>query len=528
MSVQRVDTSKPQDPVTDEEISRLLADYETGHDVEGYEACGWRVWPFLKTWLAADIYMARNYPGKVFGHLSNASGHESGGGILRGLAFRAQLLLEYARWTLGTLRGEAPRLSQSSDILILGSGERYQLLGGKWVHYPTGPLADLLEQRGLRCTIWQWGEAPFPAKRPSANVTPALRAALMLTNVVERFRAAPPVPGWFAEFSSFYMSQTGRQLKWNDLAKSLSSISAMSGILERWLRRSRPGLLMVDNWYNGVTLAAAVAAHRLRIPVMDLQHGIQEQSHSAYHGWLKEPPDGWEARPGMFWVWGEKAESLLHQTNKIRQLVLRGGNPWIRQWLSKADPDTQAACAGVRKLTEGYSRAVLVTLACPISLSLEAIKAVIRKSPPDWIWLVRGHPRESVNCHDLEEEFSPPAGARVLVHNATDWPLYALLTSLDVHVSIDSTCANEALAFGMPTILISEQGANYFRSFVEAGVMFHARTPDDFCATAERALQADRMHLKRTGQEIFSADDRDLEAALDSVAQIARSRGGVQ
>jgi hypothetical protein len=332
------------------------------------------------------------------------------------------------------------------------------------------------------------------------------------------------VPGWFAEFADFYATQTGRQVKWSDLAKSLSSISAMSDILQRWLRRVRPGLVMVDNWYNGVMIAAAIAAHRLRIPVMDIQHGIQEKSHSAYHGWLKEPAGGWEARPHVFWVWGKKAEDLLHHTNKIRQQVLRGGNPWLRRWLSKTDPDIQTACESVNNLISGYSRSILVTLTSPTNLGLEAIKAVIRKSPCGWVWLVRAHPRETVDCHDLEQELLSPDGTRVYVHNANDKPLYALLRSVDAHVSIDSTCANEALVFGVPTILVSELGETSFREFVQDGIMFYAESPDDFEDAAERALNVGPRNLEKAGRVIFSADDDDTDVALDRVVELARAK----
>jgi predicted glycosyltransferase len=140
--------------------------------------------------------------------------------------------------------------------------------------------------------------------------------------------------------------------------------------------------------------------------------------------------------------------------------------------------------------------------------------------------LVRAHPREKVDCHAIEQELRAQNGARVYVHNANDWPLYAVLRSVDIHVTINSTCANEALAFGTPTILINEEGATTFRTFIDAGVMFHARTPDDFCDTVERALKVDSTNLKRAGQEIFSADEKDLEAAIDSITDIVRSGSG--
>ena len=78
----------------------------------------------------------------------------------------------------------------------------------------------------------------------------------------------------------------------------------MSYLFERWLRRARPGLIVLDNWCNGPMFAAALAAHRLGIPVMDLRHGIQEHTHSYYHCWHRAPSGGWPGRPDIFWGLG--------------------------------------------------------------------------------------------------------------------------------------------------------------------------------------------------------------------------------
>ena len=118
------------------------------------------------------------------------------------------------------------------------------------------------------------------------------------------------------------------------------------------------------------------------------------------------------------------------------------------------------------------------------------LKDTIAKSPRNWIWLVRGHP--SVDRQRIEQELGTYARATVRCHNATEWQLYALLLEVDLHVSVESTCANEALAFGKPTIFVSETGLLNFREFVDAGVILYAECPKDFLYNAvDRALQID-------------------------------------
>jgi hypothetical protein len=340
---------------------------------------------------------------------------------------------------------------------------------------------------------------------------------------MDRFGASPSEPSWFAEFASFRHRQLDRHFSWESLVPHIASMLPMSNIFERWLRRARPGLVVLDNWYNGPMIAAALAAHRLGIPVMDLQHGIQEQTHSSYHWWHKAPPGGWPSRPDIFWVWGARTESLFHETNRIDQEVLRGGSLWIRRWLSNTDPHIETACAELRRQLEGYSRSILVTLPCPASLCLRYLKDTIAKSPRNWIWLLRSHPREKLDRQRIEQELGCSAGVTVRFHNATEWPLYALLREVDLHVTVDSTCANEALAFRKPTILISKAGLSYFREFVDGDVMLHAERPEDFCDAADRALLIGPARLQQVACSLFSMDEGDTTRAVARIVEIVES-----
>jgi len=512
-------------PITDAEVARLMAEYEETHAVEDYWALGWQLWPFLRAMLATDIYNTRNYALTALAHLGATPRDEKRGigGLTRAFIYHSKLLRDYVKWAWAVKRGAALGPSHPCDVLIFGSGERYQFVGGKWVHYATGPLADLLEHAGLRCHMWQWREQPSPATRPSANVVPSLRAGLGLVNVLRHFRSSPLAPSWFPEFASFYHAQLHRDLSWESLAGKLAEMLPMSNILERWLQRARPGLVVLDNWYNGPMVSAALAAHRLGIPVMDLQHGIQEQTHFAYHWWHKEPIGGWEARPDIFWVWGERTENLFHETNHIQQEILRGGNPWILRWLSETDPDIEATCGEARRLVERHSRSILVTLPSPPSLCLPFLKDIISTSPSNWVWLIRTHPRETIDPQPIERELGNSSRAEVRLQQATEWPLYALLRAVDLHVSNNSTCSNEALAFGKPTILISKPGLAHFREFVETGVMFYTERHEDFFETAERALEVDPACLKRAARSVFVVDESETSRAVNRIVEVVRS-----
>jgi predicted glycosyltransferase len=95
---------------------------------------------------------------------------------------------------------------------------------------------------------------------------------------------------------------------------------------------------------------------------------------------------------------------------------------------------------------------------------------------------------------------------------------------VDLHVSSYSTCSNEALAFGKPTILLSEQGLAIFREFVEEGIMFYAERANDFCEIAEQAFAVDPARLKGAGRSLFVVDENDASRAVKRVSEVVESQ----
>jgi hypothetical protein len=503
--------------MTDEEITRLVASFEETHAVEDYWAFGWRVWPALRIALATDLYFATNYPKSVASSLLNSSAR-----VVPTLRERLEFYVEPVRdflcWRREVRSGAALESGADADVIVVGSGHRYQRLGGRLVHYPTAPLVERLEDVGLQCQVWQWQEQPADA-RPAVNVLPAVSLTQRLSSARMKLFGHPSEPAWFAEVADFYLQRVGRSFVWEQ-ATRFAGMCELSRMFERWLLRARPRLVVLDHWYNGPIMAVTMAAKRLGIPVMDIQHGIQEQTHPAYHWWIKQTSSGWDTLPDIFWVWGERTEGLF-KTNRLPLEVLRGGSLWLNLWVTGSDTRVQEACRAARSLMGDTGPTLLVTVPYPTDLCLQFLKEIIAQSPENWTWLVRLHPRDSTQPVTLQAELSA-RGERVRVHAASDWPLYALLRLVDLHVGVDSTCPTEALAFGKATVLISGPAATYFRSYLADGVMFHAPTPESFPAIARHAMAANPDGPRLAGRKVFTTVERDAERAIARLVEIAR------
>src|SRR5450759_332870 len=90
--------------------------------------------------------------------------------------------------------------------------------------------------------------------------------------------------------------------------------------------------------------------------------------------------------------------------------------------------------------------------------------------------------------------------------------LYELLCERDVHVTGDSACALEALAFGVTSITISELGRDTFAKMIELGVIAFAKSSSELIAKIEHAQRINSEQVPAIA-EMF-ASDADAREAL--------------
>lgn len=255
----------------------------------------------------------------------------------------------------------------------------------------------------------------------------------------------------------------------------------VSRIFEKWLRRVNCRLLLVDCWYGREQMAASLAATRLGIPTVDLQHGSYGHTYSA---WTRAPKEGYEVFPDAFWGWGEESKGILLQANPILgspDSVIVGGNLWINKWRQLQDQDLIGQVELTRNLANGYRKAILVTLQSGINLD-NILLETIQQSPKDWLWLIRPHRRDWSQPKKLEEKYMQLNHPGVNLLDALQHPLYALFHGVHIHLTGYSTCALEALAFGLPTVLLHPMAKMIYSGSLDRKVMLYAED-------AHRALE---------------------------------------
>lgn len=268
-------------------------------------------------------------------------------------------------------------------------------------------------------------------------------------------------------------------------------------VYRRVLEQVRPKAVFVVSYYSLEGMAINLACREMGIPSVDLQHGIQGDLHAAYARWQKIPDDGFELLPEIFWVWDESDAATIRMWSgsaNCRHRPVVGGNLWMNEWrygegdiVAGYDRIMQDAIAA----TPGKHHA-LVTLQTGLAneVSLGELLSAVRGCQQNWRWWVRLHPcmldeREAVRAmlqkHGIQD---------AEIDLATDLPLYALLRFMDIHVTHSSSTVIEAELFGIPSIVTSSFGAEFFPGQLASGWAIAAFTAGDILAAIDRQWQA--------------------------------------
>lgn len=503
-------------------ISIAVSKYEADHAVEKYEAYGWLVWPYLKGIVLGDnLFLEKRSfrnavqpcPNKTSRTLRN----------VEPLHLYFSAFNSYLKWSYKKFKINGDRHFEQCDVLFLGSGKRYQQVGSDLVHYPTEPLIEEFRDLGFKCNSWHWDPPTRYPARKAADVRPPFRWTVLTTLLLRLLRKPAEEPWWFAEFSAFHSTLSSSSLSWKSLAPHFYEIAIISNLAEKWLKISKPRLVLLDWWLNGPMIATSLAAHRLGIPTMDLQHGIQEYDSEAYHGWIKEPVHGWPGRPRLFWVWGEEARGRAMTKNRIQQTVIAGGNLWLNHWVEGKSASIRQACFPLEHHKREAGLVVLLTLQGPEIDNFGFLQELIKIAPTAWRWLVRCHPRMHEDVEKIADRLGGAAGQDVHVHTVEQHSLYALLRTVNVHVTNYSTCANEAMAFGVPSVLFGEIAPTVFQWGLSSGAMFHAVTPTETVCKIEEARRCHRESIIKAARRLF-AGSGDTKRAMTQLISILGER----
>lgn len=262
------------------------------------------------------------------------------------------------------------------------------------------------------------------------------------------------------------------------------------------LEHLSPGAVVLSSFSNIERMAMIVAARRVGIPSVDVEHGFMGFL-SPYGRLGCVPATGWDVLPDWFWVWGHESARLLElslgEAAAVHRPVLGGSPEHVRRRLLGIDEHVEVALdEGLRTRVAAAPRTALFCWQ-PDMLVHEREARLLPSAledaivaDPETLWLVRLHPRSRHLVPVVEDHLDRLGARNVELRLSTSEPLSALLGAADVVLTSYSTVAFEANERRLPVVLIDEVGVGMMEDYVARGV-FDAATDGPALVAAVRA-----------------------------------------
>jgi hypothetical protein len=437
-------------PSSSERVEARLREIEAAHDIFRYEVGGWCAWPLLR--FAVGLKLSALPITNAAGDGWASRAHR----LVRGLPIVAQDLLRMRR------------LRPARYCVVCYSSSRTELAGSKFKdHF----CDDLLLELGDYFKIEHVDNPRFQSAARAALVPSDLTftAFDLLSGLLSRSSRRGHVADVAEQLSRHLRTEPGLEgctKQW--VAATLERFVYLKRLFAWLLRRVRPRfLLMVTAYCDHAVVAAAKESG---IPVIEFQHGVISRCHWGY-SWTATALPYKQAMPipdriflfGDYWkteleangFWGDALTSVGSlRLDQYRKGATRHPSPVRRLLVTTQGVDTEKLIAFITDF---------------LGLAHGRVELTID---------IKLHPAYERSKRRYDAALGTDPRVRILASDEAPFTL-ELLAQADVHASISSTCHYEAIALGVPTVILPFTGYDDVMPLYHSGHALLARTPGD-------------------------------------------------
>jgi hypothetical protein len=407
-------------------------------------------------------------------------------------------------------------LKSKYDIVFLNvSSTRYYKLGTKWFNPFSDSFINFLEKKSIKSLVLEYPDVKGKIPRYRASKFIGTLINLMNLNVLfqKKFEKAehskPP------DFDDFLKKVN---LPLDFFLKKILRVLNYSVLFEKILKKTKPSLVIVEGFYSYIAMGMVLAAKKNGIKCIDVQHGVQSENDFLYSNWENIPSQGYELLPDIFWCWSNvEKENIDKWTSKSDNLYFSftGGNPVL-----ELNGDDSA----IKSFTENFflqqtsdSKNILYTHQASFEIS-ELLFIAIQNSPENWKWWIRFHPQYPEAQSKILTKLAKYNFKNVITEQVTEYPLPLLLKNMDLHVTEFSSAVLEAKMLGVPSILLSETGADLFKKEITSGIAKYSSNSENFFKNAEVLMYSKRENTTDENENNFKAGIKMIQKLVEKKA----------
>jgi hypothetical protein len=361
------------------------------------------------------------------------------------------------------------------------------------------PIMDYMESKGEKPYLLEYSKVELKDVYKSSRVIdltkvkPIFFTSLNFDKAWSHLMVSPGFTGFFKEMVEETVL-TEKELK-NGLLKNVQVILGWANLYEYFLKQMKVKYIFGLCYYNQPMTGMNLAAKKLGVISIDIQHGAQGDLHCAYY-YNKIPKGGYNTLPAQFWLWDLNSFKNISKwtVNKYHFPIL-GGNPWIE--FLKDD--------SMNEIIYGETKPMILFTLQPLNpiiddYFLEVISLTCQK----YNWWLRLHPRmtkEEVTGLNIKlDEFK--IKRFVNIEEASREPLPLLLKECSLHVSKYSGSIAEAALMQKPTLIIDEIGVKSFEDLIKSrlAVACLTKNPAEIIELVENILNNLESHIMIQGQ----------------------------
>jgi len=251
--------------------------------------------------------------------------------------------------------------------------------------------------------------------------------------------------------------------KKKDLIIYLSYIRILKFYFKIFLKKRGIKEVYQSMYYDPIGLAINSAANEIGIKTYCVQHGGQSRNNPAFGKWSIIPKKGYLMLPKKFLCWDSYSKKNLDRWAKFTTFHSTeiSGYSWIKMWR-----EGDINFPKIKKISNrNYN--IIFTMQPSFNEFPKLVLNLISKFDKNVIFWIRFHPRHHNTKFYLETKKILKKYSNVNLHEATNYPLPALMSKMDLHLTGFSSCIYEASYFKVKTILFDKQGKDYFQEFIE-------------------------------------------------------------
>jgi hypothetical protein len=282
-----------------------------------------------------------------------------------------------------------------------------------------------------------------------------------------------------------------------DIDKYILSTFSFIAIFRLYFKKMNPKDIFLICYYGIDKMAASYVAKEMKIPVIELQHGLIYNAHPPYVTKVNIAPNPY---PDYLFCFGEEFKKFVSPFIYNSKNIFIVGNYYI-DYIKKNKYRNNIVFL---KKYNNLSSQIIVTVAGLTELDSEILEFVEK---------ISGF------RHDLFFIYIPRIMTSGFVHYShknifieTELDVYQCMQNSHITSTVSSTCAIESLTFGTPVILMNIQNlakAFYSDFFSPSDAVFYANTPEEYVSYIPDVINKDRKQIASSATYYYAENPQE-------------------